>query len=114
MSVKKVGELLEKATGPRGQETIVTFIDEIEERGLRKGRAQGRAQILLDQLAARFGRVPANVSARIMAANEATLTRWALRVLTAPTLEDVLDEGPAQAPPAKRARTSTPKRARQA
>jgi hypothetical protein len=55
-----------------------------------EGRVEGRADTLLKQLAARFGRVPAETRARILAANEATVTRWSIRVLTAPTLEAVL------------------------
>jgi hypothetical protein len=45
-----------------------------------------------------------------MAADEATLSRWAARVLTAPTLENVLDEDRAGASPARR--PSGSKRAR--
>ena len=55
-----------------------------------EGRLEGRAQMLLQQLRARFGRVPADAKARVLAAKEATLTRWSLRVLTAPTIEAVL------------------------
>lgn len=61
----------------------MTALDEIELRG--------RAQMLLDLLTARFGTVPAAVSARIHAADKATLTRWAVRMLSASSLKDVLD-----------------------
>lgn len=84
-------------------------LDEFRLEGRAEGRVEGRAQMLLDQLAARFGRVPAAVKARITAADEATLTRWSLRVLTAPTLSAVLDE------PTRKARTAkktTPARKR--
>jgi hypothetical protein len=37
--------------------------------------------------------VPANVSARILAADEATLTAWTARLLSASTLREVLGEG---------------------
>lgn len=53
-------------------------------------RVEGRAEALLELLAARFGRVPAEAKARILAANGATLSRWSIRVLTAPTLAAVL------------------------
>lgn len=48
--------------------------------------------MLLKQLAARFGDVPDDVKQRIAAARDATLEKWALRVLTAPTLEAVLQQ----------------------
>ena len=112
LSVKKVGSILEKATGPRAQEVVVTVLDDIERRGERRGRArgraegraEGRAQTLLELLASRFGAVPANVSARILAADEATLTAWTARLLSASTLREVLGEGNerAQRPPARK------------
>ncbi len=64
-------------------------------------RNEGRAATLLAQLKARFGPVPAEAKARVLAASEATLARWALRVLTAPTLEAVLDGRPRKAAPAR-------------
>jgi hypothetical protein len=59
-------------------------------RGARKGRTEGRAEILLKQLAARFGSVPTEAKAQVLAAKQPTLDRWALRVLTAPSLQAVL------------------------
>jgi hypothetical protein len=83
LSAKKVGELFEKAMGPKGQEAIVTFLDEIELRGEARGKREGKREALLELLAARFGRVPARLQARIHAADDATLGRWTVRVLTA-------------------------------
>ena len=112
--VKKIANLLEKAAGPKAREAIVTELDAIERRGERKGRAQGRtegrtegqAQMLLKQLTIRFGSVPIKEKARVKAADEATLSRWAARVLTAPTLAEVLDEDRAGASPARRSSAS--------
>jgi hypothetical protein len=59
-------------------------------RPAQEGRVEGRAKTLLEQLRARFGPVPADVKAEILAAPEATLARWSLRVLTEPTLDSVL------------------------
>lgn len=93
----------------------MTFLDEIERRGERRGerRAERRGElrgehrmlvyILLKQLAARFGAVPAKLRERIQAADSATLYSWAVRVLTAPTAEAVLDQGAAPASPRRRA-----------
>jgi predicted transposase YdaD len=87
--------LLETTASAGQKEVVVDVLDvfrrEGREEGRREGRAEGRAHTLLEQLAARFGPVPAEVKERILAAKEATLTRWSLRVLTAPTLEAVLD-----------------------
>jgi uncharacterized small protein (DUF1192 family) len=107
LGVTKVENLL-KTTAQKGtKEADVDRLDEyIHERarakveeGTRKGIAEGRAQgiaegqarVLLGQLASRFGRVPAEAKARVLAASEATLMRWSLLVLTAPTLGSVLD-----------------------
>jgi hypothetical protein len=79
-------------SSPEAREVIVTTLDEIELRG--------RAQMLLELLRARFGPVPAKVSAKVQAADEATLSRWAVRVLTAPSLKDVLADNGRKTSPA--------------
>jgi predicted transposase YdaD len=61
------------------------------EKGIEKGRVEGRAELLLDQLAAKFGRLPPKVRARVRKASLEELTAWGTRVLTATTLADVLD-----------------------
>jgi hypothetical protein len=88
LSVKNIGELFEKAMGPQGQEAVVTFIDEIEA----KGKLEGKREVLLSLLAARFGRVPARIQTRIRAADQAALERWTLRVLTATTAGEVIGD----------------------
>lgn len=56
-----------------------------------EGRDEGRAEILLEQLEARFG-VPSEVTrARVSAATTEQLKLWARRVLTANTLDEVFD-----------------------
>ena len=62
---------------------------------------EGRAKTLLEQLAAKFGSVPAEAMARVTTADEATLARWSLRLLTETTLGSVLDS--AKAKPARKA-----------
>jgi hypothetical protein len=62
-----------------------------ERKGLAEGERRGRARMLVDQLTVRFGPVPAEAKARILAAESAELTRWSRRVLTASTLEAVLE-----------------------
>ena len=55
----KIGNLLDKAAGPKAREAIVTELDDIE----RRGQTKGRAQMLLELLTIRFGSVPTKVSA---------------------------------------------------
>lgn len=125
LNAEKIGALFEKAMGPRGKEAIVTFIDEIELRGEARGEArgkregkregkgegkiEGKREALLELLAARFGRVPARLQARVRAADEATVGRWTVRVLTAATAVEVLGDdaegtGEARAASTKRTR----------
>ncbi|WP_437581542.1 DUF4351 domain-containing protein [Sorangium sp. So ce887] len=88
------------AAGEPWKEEIVSAADQLVERGrqvglregLREGLQQGRRHVLLRQLGARFGALPGAAVARINAADIAELDRWSERVLTAPTLADVLSE----------------------
>ena len=112
----KIAKLVKK-TATKGKKEIAmdrfdAWIERMKDEGKRAGRAEGeregraageragRAATLLELLAARFGAVPAKAKARVLAADEKTLSRWSLRVLTAPTLAEVLDEGE----PGKRAK----------
>jgi len=58
--------------------------------GLAMGRNEGRAETLLQQLKVRFNTVDDASRERILNASKEELVQWAERVLTAPTLEDVL------------------------
>ena len=83
-------------------------LDELREDGRVEGRVEGerigerigRARLLLKQLTARFGPVPAEAKAQVLAAQQPALDRWALRVLTAPSLQAVL--GPRTPRPKKK------------
>ncbi len=57
-----------------------------------EGRVEGEATMLLHLLRLRFGSVPAEVEARVMAANTETLLRWSERLLTATALDAVFAE----------------------
>jgi Domain of unknown function (DUF4351) len=63
--------------------TVEKFRDE--------GRQEGERNMLLRQLRARFGELPAAATARIHAADVAELEQWGERVLGAQTLAEVLD-----------------------
>jgi flagellar biosynthesis/type III secretory pathway protein FliH len=60
--------------------------------GRNEGRKEGERNLLLRQLRARFGELPAAAVARIDAAEIAEIERWGERVLAAQTLAEVLDE----------------------
>jgi hypothetical protein len=69
-------------------------LKEGRDEGLKEGRDEGLKEggrnLLLRQLRARFGELPAAVVARIDAADVAELERWGERVLGARTLDEVL------------------------
>ena len=104
MSASEIEHLLE-TTASTERKTVMR--DELD-----AFRDLGRQEALLEQLKARFGRVPAEARARVLAAKEATLKRWSLRLLTASTLDEVLEGKakkavPARAPaPRRRARAA--------
>lgn len=58
--------------------------------GEAEGKAKGKRDLLLRLLRHRFRRVPAAARARIDDADVADLDKWALRVLEAKRLDDVL------------------------
>src|SRR5690606_10789358 len=58
--------------------------------GRAEGEASGRAKLLLKQLQLKFGALPADVRGRVEAASIEELDRWAERVLTEASLDDVL------------------------
>ncbi len=78
------------------QEHAMTYITTPERVGLRRGRAEGRvegqADLLLRQLARRFGTIPDTTTARIRSASAAQLETWALNILDAETLDEVFGD----------------------
>lgn len=61
-----------------------------EARGEAKGEAKGKAETLLRQLSHRFGELPDDVEQCVRKADVETLDRWALRILDAKSLKDVI------------------------
>ena len=59
-------------------------------KAIEQGLQLGEARILTALLRLRFGDLPVAVQQRIEAADADTLLRWSERVLTAPTLDEVL------------------------
>ena len=54
--------------------------------------AQGERDLLLRQLRVRFGELPASVVGRVESARLSEIETWAERILSAPSLVDVLGD----------------------
>lgn len=82
-------------------ETKMRYVTSIErrslargmERGMEQGIVQGETSVLKRQLKRRFERLPAWVEERFVGASREELERWADRVITAESLEDVFALG---------------------
>ena len=104
--MNKVGHVPEEETVMALQQTLklspadqVYFADKVlRERAMRKGeikgeikgKIEGKQELILTQLAERFGPLPARVRATVKKATSAELERMGLRILRAATLEEVL------------------------
>ncbi|GAA5232481.1 hypothetical protein FOZ76_00375 [Verticiella sediminum] len=62
------------------------------EQGLAHGRVEGMRQLLLMQLEARFGAVPAQARRRVDSATAQDLQRWSLAILGAASIDEALNE----------------------
>ena len=80
------------AAGPESKEEIVSVADYLEEKGRLKGKLEGQRSMLLELLGVRFGELPEGAVSKIQAADAQHLKAWSLRLLTAPTLADVLGD----------------------
>ncbi|WP_425338410.1 DUF4351 domain-containing protein [Thiorhodococcus minor] len=59
--------------------------------GALEGRQEGEAAVLLRQLQLKFGELPSAARERVAGADAQTLLTWSERVLTARSLDEVLD-----------------------
>ena len=69
------------------------FAKEHYGKGVNDGRREGESELLLRPLTHRFGELPAEIEARVRAANDASLERWAVRLLDATTVDAVFADG---------------------
>jgi hypothetical protein len=92
---KELLSLLVQAVSEEGKEEMASVAEQLREEGRqegeRRGVAKGLRKALLRQLTARFGVLPEKSLARIEAAGLVELELWIERVLSAPTVDDVLD-----------------------
>jgi hypothetical protein len=82
-SAMSVGEGLRAEGWKKGRE-------EGEAVGREEGRIEGQAELLFRLLEHRFGPLPLHVGGRVLDAPPRKLDKWALRVLTAASLDEVL------------------------
>lgn len=59
------------------------------EKGLAKGRAEGQRALLAKQLRLKFGSLDAAAEERLVKATHAQLEKWAKRILTAGSLDEI-------------------------
>lgn len=74
---------------PMLRETVMEWTREWEQNGVRKGRREGEARLLIRQLELKFGPLQPEDQARIGAADSERLLAWGERVLTARSLDEV-------------------------
>jgi type VI protein secretion system component VasF len=78
--------------GKESEETVMNVAEWLEQKGEQRGQREGIRKTLLKVLRSRFGEVPPQAMARIQEADDRHLDLWTDRVITAPTLDDVLTE----------------------
>lgn len=88
-----VERLLNAVNEEEVKEAMRSAYDYLMEKAEHKGLLMGQRKTLLLQLGKRFGELPAALVARIQTAGAEELDRWATRILSAPTLADVLADG---------------------
>ena len=88
-TIPEVEELTEVAS--MLQERVIQWRDAWVEEGREEGRIAGEAAVLLRQLEMKFGPLPEWARDRIAAADAEQLLAWAVRLLSAESLEAVFD-----------------------
>ena len=60
------------------------------EQGIKKGRSEGETHLLRLQLQQKFGAVSPYMEQRLQSASQPELDRWATRILSATTIDEVM------------------------
>jgi hypothetical protein len=66
------------------------WLEQSKQQWLLEGEKRGEAALLLRQLERRFGILPASARERVLAADTVLIEEWALRLLEATSLDEVL------------------------
>jgi uncharacterized protein DUF4351 len=99
ITVDELQKLATTTIGDDVEEEIVTLADRLREEGRQKGERTGelagaltgQRKVLVKLLTLRFGKLPEAAMSRVNAAGVDQLEAWTERVLTAPTLAEVID-----------------------
>ncbi len=84
-------EWIDASVGTSKGKVAMTLAEKLRQEGRKEGRVQQQVKTLLRLLKLRFGQVPAQVAARVAEAKLGDLELMAERVLTAGSLDEVLD-----------------------
>ena len=87
----QIVDLVARYAGEDGRKMAMSLRDELVAEGVVKGLARGHAKVLLKLLTLRFDAPDDDTARRVNEASESELDRWTERILTADSLEDVLD-----------------------
>ncbi|HEY0138976.1 MAG TPA: Rpn family recombination-promoting nuclease/putative transposase [Nannocystis sp.] len=78
---------------PENEDFMETIADYLRAQGAARGREEGlregQRRFLLGMMKNRFGELPEHVRERVMAGDDAELTRWGARLLEARSLDDI-------------------------
>ena len=86
---EEVMDITQMLAEKKRAEGLQQGLEEGLERGRAEGRAEGRADLLLRLLRLRFGAIPMNDERRVREASIEDLDRWAERVLTAASIDEL-------------------------
>jgi hypothetical protein len=87
----RVAQQLGRLLGTRAKEAYVTYGEQLIHQGKKEGRHERGHELLCKLLERRFGPLPASCLARLEAATEEDIDRWAERILDAKTLDEVFE-----------------------
>ncbi len=86
---EELEEQLDRAIQQIETEQNMQYVTSIERRALKRGFQQGEARLLRRQLVQRHGALPTSVDQRLEKASTEEIERWADRLLTAKTLDEI-------------------------
>jgi hypothetical protein len=89
-SLSEAARMSLQAMDPAKYEYQSEFAKRFIAQGKAEGERSGRAAVLIKQLALKYGPLAAAASERVQHANAEELVRWAERVLSADSIDDVL------------------------
>jgi hypothetical protein len=80
---------LAASLGPDAEEAYVTTAEMLRAEGEARGRAEERAEALVEVLTVKFGPLPESVPKTVRAASIEQMRAWTARAVTAETLDQV-------------------------